>query len=159
MRITLTIEGAAEAQQLLEAAAVRLEQPPRPLLEDLAAKLQAYFQSHIHDQAGPEGAWPSLAPATQKIRAWYGHPPAGPALIRGGDLLQSITTLALEDRAVEVGTRAPFARTLQDGGTVADAKTGRSRTVQAFPFVFVSAQEVQALVTLIQEHYFDAPTP
>ena len=156
MRITLTIEGAAEALQLLKAAAVRLEQPPRPLLETLAAKLQAYFQSHVHDQVGPEGAWPLLAPATRKIREYYGHPPDGPALIRGGDLLQSITTLSLEDRAVEVGTRASFARTLQDGGTVADAKTGRPRTVQAFPFVFVTAGEVQDLVALIQEHYFDA---
>ena len=156
MRITLTIEGAAEAEQLLEAAAARLEQPPRPLLEALAAKLQAYFQSHIHVQAGPEGAWPPLAPATQKIRAYYGHPPAAPALIRGGDLLQSIATLSLEDRAVEVGTRTPFARTLQDGGTVADAKTGRPRTVQAFPFVFVTTAEVQDLVTLFQEHYFNA---
>ena len=156
MRLTLTIEGAAEAQQLLEAATTRLEQPPRPLLEALAAKLQAYFQSHIHDQVGPEGAWPPLAPATRKIREYYGHPPDGPALIRGGDLLQSIATLSLEDRALEVGTRAPFARTLQDGGTVSDAKTGRPRTVQAFPFVYVTAAEVQDLVTLIQEHYFDA---
>ena len=107
MRITVTIEGAAEAVQLLEAAAARLEQPPRPLLESLAAALQTYLQAHIQTQTGPEGPWPPLAPATRKIRAYYGHPPDGPALIRGGDLLQSITTLALEDRAVEVGTRAP----------------------------------------------------
>ena len=156
MRLTLTIEGATAAQDLLLAAATRLEQPPRPLLEALASTLQLYFQSHIRDQAGPEAPWPQLAPATQKIRAYYGHPPAGPALIRGGDLLQSITTLTLEDRALEVGTRAPFARTLQDGGTVADTKTGRTRTVQAFPFVYVTAAEVQALLDLIQEHYFDA---
>jgi phage gpG-like protein len=156
MRVTVEVEGAAEAVQLLEATATRLEQPPRPLLESLAAALQTYLQAHIQTQAGPEGPWPQLAPATRKIRAYYGHPPDGPALIRGGDLLQSITTLALEDRAVEVGTRAPFARTLQDGGTVTHPNTGRTRDVQAFPFAYVTAAEIQDLVTLIQEHYFDA---
>jgi phage gpG-like protein len=155
MRIIVTIEGAAEAQQLLEATASRLEQPPRPLLETLAATLQTYLQTHIQTQTGPEGPWPALAPVTQKIRTFYGHPP-GAALIRSGDLLQSITTLALEDLAVEVGTRAPFARTLQDGGTVADLKTGRTRDVQAFPFAYVTAGEIQDLVTLIQEYYFRA---
>jgi phage gpG-like protein len=156
MRITVTIEGAAEAVQLLEAAAARLEQPPRALLESLAAALQAYLQAHIQTQTGPEGPWPPLAPATRKIRAYYGHPPDGPALVRGGDLLQSITVLALEDRAVEVGTRLPFARTLQDGGTIANPKTGGTRDVQAFPFAYVTESEVQDLVTLIQEHYFNA---
>ena len=155
MRITVTIEGAAEAVQLLEAAAA-LEHPPRPLLESLAAALQGYFQAHIQTQTGPEGPWPPLAPATRKIRAYYGHPADGPALVRGGDLLQSITTLSLEDRAVEVGTRLPFARTLQDGGTIADPKTGRTREVQAFPFAYATDAEVQNLVALIQEHYFDA---
>ena len=156
MRITVTIEGAAEAVQLFEAAAARLEPPPRPLLESLAAALQTYLQTHIQTQTGPEGPWPQLAPATRKIRAYYGHPADGPALIRGGDLLQSITTLSLEDRAVEVGTRLPFARTLQDGGTFADPRTGRARDVQAFPFAYVTDAEVQNLVALIQEHFFDA---
>jgi phage gpG-like protein len=155
MRITVTIEGAAEAVQILEAAAARLEQPPRSLLESLAAALQTYLQTHIQTQTGPEGPWPSLAPATRKIRAYYGYPPDA-ALIRSGDLLQSLTTLSLEENAVEVGTRLPFARTLQDGGTLTDPKTGRPRHVQAFPFAYVTADEVQNLVALIQEHYFDA---
>lgn len=155
MRLTVTLEGATAAAQLLEAAADRLDQAPRPLLEELAARLQSYLQSHIRDQAGPEGPWPPLAPVTRKIREYYGHPPDA-ALIRSGDLLQSITTLALEDRAVEVGTRLPFARTLQDGGTVAHPNTGRTRTVQAFPFAWVSPQEIQDLLAFIQEHYFDA---
>lgn len=156
MRITVTMEGAAEAVHLLEATASQLEQPPRPLLESLAAALQTYLQTHIQTQTGPEGPWPPLAPATRKIRAYYGHPADGPALFRGGDLLQSIAVLALEDRAVEVGTRLPFARTLQEGGTVTHPTTGRTRDVQAFPFAYVTADEVQDLVTLIQEHYFDA---
>jgi len=155
MRLTLTIEGATEAQHLLEATASRLEQPPRPLLETLVAALIAAFQNHIHTQTGPEGPWPPLAPVTQKIRAYYGYPPDA-AGIRGGDLLQSISVLNFDERAVEVGTRTPFARTLQDGGTVADPKTSRPRTVQAFPFVFVTADEVQNLVALLKEYYFGA---
>lgn len=155
MRITLTLHGAAEAQQLLTRAADRLEQPPRPLLETLAARLQTYLQTHIQNQTGPEGPWPQLAPATRKIRAYYGHPPDA-ALIRSGDFLQSITTLAFEDRAVEVGTRTPFARTLQDGGSVTHPTTGRSRSVQAFPFAFVTADELQDLIALIEEYYFHA---
>ena len=155
MRTTVTLEGAAEAMQLLEATAARLEQPPRPLLESLAAALQTYFQAHIQTRTGPEGPWPQLAPVTRKIRAYYGYPPDA-ALVRSGDLLQSITTLTLDDQAVEVGTRTPFAHTLQEGGAVADPKTGRTRDVQAFPFAYVTEAEVQDLVTLIQEHYFDA---
>jgi phage gpG-like protein len=155
MRITVTIEGAAEAVQPLETTAARLEQPPRSLLESLAAALQTYLQTHIQTQTGPDGPWPRLAPVTRKIREYYGYP-ADAALVRSGDLLQSITTLTIEDRAVEVGTRVPFARTLQAGGTVAHPNTGRTRDVQAFPFAYVTASEVQDLVTLIQEHYFDA---
>jgi phage gpG-like protein len=155
MRITVTIEGAAEAVQLLEAAAARLEQPPRSLLESLAAALQTYLQAHIQTHTGPDGPWPPLAPVTRKIREYYGYPPDA-ALVRSGDLLQSLTTLAIEDRALEVGTRVPFARTLQDGGTVAHPTTGRTRDVQAFPFAYVTADEIQDLVTLIQEHYFNA---
>ena len=155
MRVTIDFEGHAEAIHLLESTATRLEHPPRPLLETLAATLQLYLQSHIRTQTGPEGPWPPLAPATRKIREYYGHPPDA-ALIRSGDLLQSITTLALEAQAVTVGTRLPFARTLQDGGTVTNPKTGTTRTVQAFPFAYVTAQEVQNLAAAIQEYYFGA---
>ena len=154
MRLTLTLEGAAEAQRLLTATADRLEQPPGPLLDDLAAALQRTFQSHIQNQAGPEGPWPTLAPVTRKIRAFYGYPPDGPALIRAGDLLQSLTTLTQEDRAVEVGTRAPYARTLQDGGSISDPRTGHTRSVQPFPFVYITAQEIEDLLSLITAYYF-----
>ena len=153
MRVALTLEGVAEARQLLEATASRLEQPPRPLLQDLAAALQLHFQTHIRQQTGPDGPWPPLAPVTRKIREYYGHSPDS-ALVRSGDLLQSLTTLSLEDRAVEVGTRMPFARTLQDGGTVQDVRTGRPRAVQAFPFVYVTAAEVQNLLSFLEAYYF-----
>jgi phage gpG-like protein len=157
MRLTLTLTGAAEAQQLLAATATRLTQPPTPLLLDLATALQQAFQTHIQNQTGPEGPWPPLSPVTRKIRAYYGYPPDGPALLRSGDLLQSLTTLTQEDRSIEVGTRAPFARTLQDGGTLTDPRTGHTRTVQPFPFLYITAQELEDLLTLITAYYFGAP--
>jgi phage gpG-like protein len=157
MRLTLTLEGAAEAQALLAATAARLTQPPAPLLLDLAAALQRNLQTHIQTQTGPDGPWPPLAPVTRKIRAYYGYPPDGPALLRSGDLLQSLTTLTQEDRSIEVGTRAPYARTLQDGGTLTDPRTGHTRTVQAFPFAYVTAQETEDLLTTITTYYFGDP--
>jgi phage gpG-like protein len=157
MRLTLTITGLEEAQRLLTATADRLQQPPAPLLDDLAAALQRIFQSHIQNQTGPDAPWPQLAPVTRKIRAFYGYPPDGPALIRAGDLLQSLTTLTVEDRAIEVGTRAPYARTLQDGGTLTDPRTNHTRTLQPFPFVYVTAQEVEDLLTLVTTYYFGDP--
>src|SRR6185369_13770945 len=135
MRISVTLEGAAEAQALLTTTATRLAQPPGPLLTDLATALQRNLQTHIQNQAGPDGPWPALAPVTRKIRAFYGYPPDGPALVRAGDLLQSITTLTQEDRAVEVHTR----------------------TVQAFPFAYVTTQEVEDLVTVITAYFFGDP--
>jgi phage gpG-like protein len=157
MRLTLTLQGAAEAQALLAATAARLSQPPAPLLLDLAAALQRNLQTHIQSQTGPDGPWPPLAPVTRKIRAYYGYAPDGPALVRAGDLLQSLTTLNLEDRAVEVGTRAPYARTLQDGGTLTGPRTGHTRTVQAFPFAYVTAQEIEDLLSLLTAYYFGDP--
>jgi phage gpG-like protein len=157
VKLSLEVTGAAEAAHLLATFADRLEQSPRPLLEILADALQSYLQSHIQTQTGPNGAWPALAPVTRKIRDFYGYPPDGPALVRGGALLQSITTLALLEQSVEVGTTTAFARTLQDGGLVTDPKTGRTRTVQAFPFAYVTAAEVQDLVTLITTYYLGGP--
>jgi phage gpG-like protein len=157
MRISVTLTGAAEAQQLLATTAARLAQPPTPLLTDLATTLQSNLQAHIQNQTGPDGPWPALAPVTRKIRAFYGYPPDGPALIRAGDLLESLTTLTVEDRSIEVGTRASYARILQDGGTLTDPRTNHTRTVQPFPFVYVTAQETEDLLNLITAYYFGAP--
>jgi phage gpG-like protein len=167
MRLTLTITGAAEAAALLTAAADRLEQTTRPLLEALAAALQTYLQAHIQSETGPEGPWPALAPATQHIRQYYGYPPDSPKLLRSGDLLHSITTLSLADAAdafgageVTVGTRLPAARILQDGGTLTDPRTGRARTVQPFPFAYVTETELAALVDLLTAYFFgDSSAP
>jgi phage gpG-like protein len=157
VKLSLEVTGATEAAQLLATFADRLEQSPRPLLEILAGALQRHLQSHIENQTGPNGSWPALAPVTRKIRDFYGYPPDGPALVRAGGLLQSITTLSLQDQSVEVGTSTAFARTLQDGGLVTDPKTGRTRTVQAFPFAYITAAEVQDLVTLITNYYLGGP--
>jgi phage gpG-like protein len=155
MRIQLRVDGAAPAKAVLERTASRLSQPVRPRLQVLAAELQTYLQGHLRAEAGPEGPWPALMPQTRAIRRHYGHGD-GPRLIRAGDLLHSITTLGLTDRSVDVGTNMRYARTVNDGGDVADSKTGKTRTVQAFPFVYVTPGEVQDLMTLIKE-YFLAP--
>jgi|GEM_PF-4318130 len=156
MRIALKLDGAREAQDLLQRTGKKLSQPARPLLEVLAAELQTYLQTHIREESGPAGPWPALMPQTRAIRNHYGHGDS-PKLIRAGDLLHSITTLALTDHGVDVGTHMSYARVVNDGGTVTDPKTGQTRTVQAFPFVYATAQEIDDLRTLVQEYYFGAP--
>jgi phage gpG-like protein len=154
MRIALNIDGAQQAREILAGAGRRLEQPRKPLLEVLAAELQTYLQQHIRDERGPDGPWPPLAPATRRIREYYGHPADSPRLVRAGDLLQSVTTLDLSESAAQVGTLMRYARILQDGGTFTDPKTGRTRTVQAFPFAYLTAREIDDLMTLITEYFF-----
>ncbi len=156
MRIQLKVDGADAAKALLERTGARLSQPVRPLLEVLAAELQTYLQGHIRAETGPDGPWPDLMPQTRAIRRHYGHGD-GPRLVRAGDLLHSITTLGLTDRGVEVGTNMRYARTVNDGGDVTDPQTGRTRTVQAFPFVYLTAQEIEDLRGLIVEYFFGAP--
>jgi len=153
MRIHLQVQGAAAAKALLERTGARLTQPVRPLLQVLAAELQTYLQGHIQAETGPDGPWPTLAPQTRAIRRHYGHGD-GPRLVRAGDLLHSITTLGLTDRGVDVGTNMRYARTANDGGEVTDPQTGRTRTVQAFPFAYVTPGEVQDLLTLVTEYFF-----
>ena len=122
------------------------------LLETLAAELQTYFQSHIREAQGPSGPFPQLRPQTRAIRRYYGHGAASPILIRGGDLLHSITTLALGDTSAEVGTRLRYARIVQDGGEVTDERG--TRQVQAFPFVWISPTELEDLFEMIRIYYF-----
>jgi phage gpG-like protein len=150
-RIAISVNGAEPTIQALGKAGAGLSQPTRPLLEIVAAEMQTAFQRHIREARGPEGGWPALKPQTRAIRRYYGHGAADPRLIRGSDLLHSITTLALEETAVDVGTRLRYARVLQDGGEVADGP--RSRTVQAFPFVFLDSQEEADLIEMVG-HYF-----
>jgi phage gpG-like protein len=155
VKIALQIQGATEAAHLVSGLAQRLTQPATPLLSDAAALMLSSFQSHLRDQQGPDGAWPALHPVTRAIRRYYGHGET-PRLIRGGDLLQSLTTLGQTDTSVEVGTRLGYAAILQTGGQVANGHTGShgTRTVQAFPFVYLTGPEIDAILGTVTAYYF-----
>lgn len=142
---------AGKVSQTLRLTAEKFSQPVRPILEVLAAEMQTAFQEHIHDEEGPDGEWPELRPQTMAIRRHYGHPAEGPRLVRAGDLLQSITTLNLTDRDVEVGTDLEYAHLVQEGGET--DRGGRKRQVQAFPFVYLTEDEVRDFMELIREYF------
>ena len=152
MRLELSVQGAESTVRVLRVTAESLNKPLRPLLEVLAGEMQSAFQRHIQQEQGPQGPFPELKPETRAIRRWYGHPPDSPKLVRAGDLLHSITTLELGEDSFNVGSRLPYARIVQEGGTITD-EHGRTRTVQAFPFVYVTAQEKDDLFALIQEYF------
>jgi phage gpG-like protein len=152
MNIRLEIAGADEASRKLRGTAEQLAKDPRPLLEALAAEMQTLFQGHIREAKGPDGDWPELADATHHIRAHYGWGAGGPKGIRAGDLLHSITTLRLGDDFVDVGTNLSYSRTMQEGGEVTDER-GHTRSVQAFPFVWLSDSNVRDFVELIRGYY------
>jgi phage gpG-like protein len=153
MRILLTVDGAAQASTALREAGTRLDQPARPLLEVLAQEMQTMFQAHIQNAVGPDGPWPELATATHNIRHYYGWGAVGPKGIRAGDLLHSLQPLAIGDSYAETGSRLSYAETMNEGGDVTD-EHGRTRTVQAFPFVWLGEQEISDLMTLVSEYYF-----
>jgi phage gpG-like protein len=152
VRIALQVHGAEDTARQLEAIGTRLSQPAAPLLQAAAAMMQTYFQAHLRAAEGPDGPWPELKPETRAIRRHYGHGEA--KLVRAGDLLQSITTLGQADASVDVGTRLSYARTVHDGGQVTD-EHGRTRTVQAFPFVYLTGQEIDDLVDTVTAYYFE----
>lgn len=154
MKVSIQVTGAKEVQEVLRVTTRRLGQGTRALLQTLGGMMQTFFQEHIRSEEGPDGPWPELAPATRAIRDWYGHPPAGPKLIRTGDLLHSITTLQLGSDFVEVGTKNPAAPVLHTGGEVTDDR-GRTRSVQAFPFVWLSPDQVQDLLVSVFSFYFE----
>lgn len=151
MKVRITVAGVEHAVGSLRAAGESIDQPKGPLLEVLAAELQTAFQGNIQEAKGPDGPWPDLRRQTVAIRKHYGHG-SGPRLVRSGDLLQSITTLAQGDDFVEVGTRNPAAAILQTGGTVSDQ--AGTRDVQAFPFIWLGDQRVQDFAEMIREYYF-----
>lgn len=153
MKVSLQIHGADELARQLAGLGERLAKPAAPLLQAAAAMMQTWFQGHIRAEEGPDGAWPQHHPATKHIRRWYGHAD-GPRLVRSGDLLQSIQTLSQTEDAVEVGTRTAFAGVVQDGGTVTD-EHGRTRMVQAFPFVYLTEQEIGDLMDTVTAYYFE----
>jgi phage gpG-like protein len=151
VRVSLRVDGAEPVARRLEEVSNLLEKPLAPLLDALAADWVTHFQSNIRDEGRGGVSWPALHPVTLKIRKHYGH--TGGKLIRGGDLLHSLSILSAGPTFVEVGSRLAPARILQDGGTFDDPKTGKQRQVQAFPFVYLTEEDVDETFELITVYF------
>ena len=98
--------------------------------------------------------WPALHPVTVKIRDHYGHGGPGPKLIRSGQFLHSLRVLSVTDEYVEVGSSDPRARILQEGGEWTDPETGATRHVQAFPYIHLLEEDVDAWMEMVAEWFF-----
>ncbi|HVF61672.1 MAG TPA: hypothetical protein VNJ70_17840 [Thermoanaerobaculia bacterium] len=158
MQFHLTVDGVATAAEALEQRGERFRGDLSPLLAAIAADWTSIFQRNIREE-GRGANWPELHPVTIKIRKHYGHG-AGPRLIRSrGDLLHAIGLLDSTPESIEVGTTqlgaggVPAARILQDGGEVTDER-GRTRLVQAFPFIFLEPTDVDDSVEMITTYLF-----
>ncbi len=157
MRLLINVAGAEQLARALDAQGRRVTGDLRPLLDAVAADWVTHFQDNIREEGRGGVSWPQLQPATIRIRIHYGHG-IGPKLIRGGDLLHSIQLLDAGETWIEVGSRqtsgpVPVAAILQRGGTVTDAR-GRKREVPPFPFVYLTAQDVDDTVEMIGVYLF-----
>jgi len=158
LTVRLTVDGAEAAAERLTELGARLTDPEleRQVLAARAADMVTAFQENITTggaRLADRGiSWPDLQPATRAIRRYYGHGGKG-KLIRGGDLLRSIQTLAEGPGFVEVGSAHHAAAAVHHGGPHTD-HTG-TRTVGAFPFIQPSRQDVDDWVELIAEELFD----
>ncbi len=152
--VTLEVTGADQASKSILEVADQFDQPLTPLLDRLTFHWTLTFQSHITDDGPPGVTWPKHHPVTTKIREYYGHG-VGPRLMRAGDLRNSITTLRLGPDFATVGTPLPFARVVQDGGTVTEG--GRTRQVQAFPFIVITDELSEVTFESIESYFFGAP--
>jgi phage gpG-like protein len=153
IRVRLSIEGAEEAVRDLEKIAERIDRPLRPLLEILGAEAATTFQRNIAER---KVVIPELHPVTEAIRRYYGHSAKAP-LVRGGDLVRSISTLAYGDDFVDIGSALGFAKTLHDGGTVTD-KRGRTHTVPPFQFLNPTEELADDIAALTQDYFLPDET-
>ncbi len=156
--VRVSLEGATEAAQAFREIHARLDRSPAPLMAGLGQAMVSIFQENIRTEGARLAdrgiTWPTLHPATQKIREHYGHGASGPRLIRSkGDLLRSLNVLDVGESFVEAGSRLPHARVLHLGGTWVDPKTGKTRQVQAFPYVIASKQDIDDLMETISDYY------
>jgi hypothetical protein len=153
-RVRITFDGLEEAIELLEGIDARAADL-RPVLAASGQDMVTAFQENIRSEgsrlADRGVVWPELHPATRAIRRHYGHG-EGPRLVRSGDLLLSIGVLDLADTYVEVGSTHHAARVVHAGGTVTDPKSGRRRTVQAFPWAMPSVQDVDDWTALFADY-------
>lgn len=163
VRVSVTVQGASEAASELREIDARLHRDLRPILAARGQDMVTAFRENIMTggaRLADRGIrWPPHDLVTLRIREYYGHGDKL-KLVRGGDLLQSIEILDLGPSQVEVGTRHHAAATVHHGGEVTDER-GRRRTVQSFPFIVPSLQDVDDWTALIADELLgggaDAP--
>lgn len=166
MRVSVRVDGAVETERMLSVIDNRVTRPVRPLLDILAAEMQSAYRTGIQSRGLdlPKPHW-----LTEKIRRHYGHD-AKARLVRGGDLIRSITVLRTGEDFVDVGSPLSFARLLHEGGTKNDppprrdalgkfstsgARSGRSTTrqVQAHPFLVTTDELLRTLEDDMREYF------
>lgn len=156
MGVTIEVTGGeALASRLLELDQA-MNQPLRPLFDQVSAEWVTEFQSHFRNQGDAAGKWASLSPATQRLRAKAGIGAASPILERTGDLLQSITPTFAEDQ-MSVGTAKTFAALLQFGGSTGSKSRIPNRTVPARPFISLSQEAIDDAFENITAYFLPEP--
>lgn len=155
MKLTFEVTGAPEASAMLEGLGERFDQPLTDVLQTIAGLWTTDFQRNFERQGSALGAWPALAPMTQRLRKWKGFPPSAPILVRTSDLKQSIGQLALDDSSLTVGTNLRYAAVLQFGGeeTWHNDVPG-SRDIPARPFVVLSPELIEETMATFHDFLF-----
>ena len=148
VRVTVTMTGAGVASEDLKRYQARIDAPMGPLLQAIGAHAGSYFRQRI---ATGSLDLPIYELATVRIRDYYGHGQKK-KLVRGGDLLNSITALESSETAVQVGSQLSYAHVLHEGGVVTE-KSGRTHTVQPFPFLLPD-EDLRDDVAGMVEDYF-----
>lgn len=155
MQVSFEVTGAPEASAMLEGIGERINQPLTDVLQSIAALWTTDFRQNFERQGSALGAWAPLAPMTQRLRKWGGHPPAAPILVRTSDLMQSIGQLALDDSSVTVGTNLRKAPVLQFGGTEnASNDVPGARDIPARPFVVLSPELIEETMATFHDFLF-----
>lgn len=148
MKIRIDHAGAEEAAVFVRAVLDRAtgRQPLTPIMEGLSQQWSAISQDRITNQ---ELELPEMHWLTRKIRKHYGHE-GKQRLVRGGDLLHSITPRAVTPTSFRVGTDHHAAAPLQFGGEV-EGRDGSTHTVPPHPFLLVTDPMVDEAQTLIAD--------
>ncbi len=140
--IDVGLAGSEDAGAYLERIDRRLGDPPGRILRQIGELQVDAFAANLRSQgarvSGRGVSWPELKPATRADRARRGFPPDGPALIRTGELVDSITILDVGTHHVTTGPTASYAPFVHG----------------ARPFNLPSLGDVDRWVARLADHYF-----
>jgi len=140
--IDIELAGAKEVAAHLDRIDRRLSTPPGPILRQIGELQVEAFEANLRSagaRLSDRGVhWPELKPATRADRARRGYPPGGPALIRTGELVGSITIRDVGADHVSAGPTAPYAPFVHG----------------ARPFAMPSLGDVDRWVARLADHFF-----